>query len=84
MIWGVVTENKKFRVVTSSSEARPAFGSSLGFYVWPNEGFISGALESVGARDIRFSWSTPVFEGEVEGVPVQRMLCRMMWTNPSA
>lgn len=78
-------QSELMRVENTGAEMRisglPA--SALGFYVWPNEGFISGALESVGARDIRFSWSTPVFEGELEGVPIQHMLCRMIWTNPS-
>lgn len=79
-------QSELVRVESANAEMRvsqlPA--SALGFYIWPNEGFISGALESVGARDIRFTWTAPVFDGEVEGVPVQRVHCRVTWTNPVA
>ena len=57
--------------------------SALGFYVWTNEGFVGGALETVGARDVRFAWSSPVHDGEIEGVALQSLTCRISWTNPA-
>lgn len=68
-----------------SSEMRfsglPAF--ALNFYIWPNEGFVTGALESVGAKDVRFAWSTPLPDGELEGAALQSISCRLTWTNPT-
>ncbi len=57
--------------------------SALGFYVWPNEGFVSGALEAAGARDVRFTWSSPIADGELEGAAMQSIACRVTWTNPT-
>jgi hypothetical protein len=55
--------------------------SALGLYVWTNEGFVSGALEAVGARDVRFAWTSPAPDGEIEGVTLQSLMCRITWTN---
>lgn len=55
--------------------------SALGFYIWPNEGFITGALEAVGARDVRFNWATPAADSELDGVPTQSITCRATWKN---
>lgn len=55
--------------------------SAIGFYIWPNEGFITGALEAVGARDVRFTWATPISDGEIDGVPLQSITCRASWKN---
>lgn len=72
-----------FNIRSTGTEMRfsglPA--SALGFYVWPNEGFVSGALEAARARDIRFTWSNPSPDGEVEGAPLQSLTCRIAWTN---
>lgn len=67
----------------SSTEMRftglPA--SAIGLYVWANEGFVTAALEAAGAHDVRFAWSAPIAEGDLEGVPVQTLNCRIAWTN---
>lgn len=55
--------------------------SALGFYLWSNEGFVAGALESAGAKDIKFVWGNPSFTGEIDGVPVQTITCKITWTN---
>jgi hypothetical protein len=55
--------------------------SALGFYLWSSEGFVCGALEAVGARDVRFAWDSPVPDGELEGVPLQTITSRVSWTN---
>jgi hypothetical protein len=57
--------------------------SALGFYIWPNEGFVSGALEAVGARDVRFTWNYPFADGELEGAALQSITCHITWTNPT-
>lgn len=74
---------ESLHIQSTSTEMRfsglPA--SALGFYIWPNEGFISGALEAVGARDVRFTWATPISDGEIDGVPTQSINCRATWKN---
>jgi len=55
--------------------------SALGFYIWPNEGFVAGALEAAGAKDVKFAWGNPLSDGDIEGVPVQTITCRITWTN---
>lgn len=55
--------------------------SALGYYLWSSEGFITGALEAVGARDVRFSWGSPMPDGEFEGVALQSVSGHIYWTN---
>lgn len=55
--------------------------SALGFYVWAAEGFVSGALESINAKDVKFVWGNPSADGEIEGVPVQTITAQITWTN---
>ncbi|MDI3288915.1 hypothetical protein [Polyangium sp. 15x6] len=52
----------------------------LGFYLWCNEGFIEGALSGVGARDVRYSWSAPMPDGERDGTPLKAVTVRITWT----
>lgn len=56
--------------------------SALGLYIWQNEGFIAGALEAVGAKDVRFFWTNALPDGDVDGVPTQSITNRITWTNP--
>lgn len=60
-------------------EGLPA--SALGFYLWSSEGFILGALESAGAKDVRFSGPAQVVERDFNGIPVQSLTIRVSWTN---
>lgn len=57
--------------------------SAIGLHIWACEGFVAGALEATGARDIRFAWTTPLPDGDVEGVPVQAVRCRITWKTTS-
>lgn len=51
----------------------------LGYYVWCNEGFIEGALSAAGARDVRYSWSAPLSDGEHDGTPQRAVTVRISW-----
>lgn len=55
--------------------------SAIGLYVWLNEGFVTGALEAVGAKNVKFAWGIPSSDGDIEGVPVQTITCKITWTN---
>jgi hypothetical protein len=55
--------------------------SAMGFYVWTTEGFVAGALAAVGARDVHFNWISQASDGELEGVALQSIGCRVTWTN---
>lgn len=55
--------------------------SALGLYVWSSEGFVTGALEAIGAKDVKFAWENPISDGDIEGIPVQSIACRITWTN---
>lgn len=51
-----------------------------GYYVWSNEGFIEGALGASGARDVRCVFSGPTPDGEISGIPLVRVGCKITWT----
>jgi hypothetical protein len=55
--------------------------SALGFYIWSSDGFVAGALESVGAKDVKLAWGNPLSDGDIEGIPVQSITCHITWTN---
>jgi hypothetical protein len=58
--------------------------SALGFYVWSSEGFVAGALESAGARDVRFTWTTASPGGEFESIPLQAITAQITWSGDQA
>lgn len=52
----------------------------VGYYVWSNEGFIEGALGAVGAKDVRCAFGSATPDGELSGIPMVRVDCRVTWS----
>lgn len=51
----------------------------VGYFVWSNEGFIQGALGAIGAKDVRCAFTGPTAAGELSGIPLVRVDCRVTW-----
>jgi hypothetical protein len=51
-----------------------------GLYVGATVGFVSGALELTGAREVRFEWGSPVRDGVCADVPLERLDFVATWT----
>jgi len=51
-----------------------------GIYRCATAGFISGAVELVGAKQARFEWQRPTPDGEIEGVPLEKVRFSALWS----
>jgi hypothetical protein len=50
-----------------------------GLYVYSTVGFVSGALELAGAKNVRFEWGQPMRDGSISGVPTMRVKFVARW-----
>jgi hypothetical protein len=52
-----------------------------GLYVSSTIGFVTSALEQSGTKNVRFGWEQPSPDGELGGVPLERV--RFVVTTPT-
>jgi hypothetical protein len=50
-----------------------------GLYVCSTHGWVPGALELAGARNVQLTWEQPRSDGELHGVPVERVRFVASW-----
>jgi hypothetical protein len=53
----------------------------VGYYLWSNEGFIEGALGAIGAKEVRCAFGSAAADGDMSGIPMVRVSCRVTWST---